>query len=528
MSSETDKGNGGTYNVHPELEKKLPAPLADAITSGSVPENVLKHSHDADEALKAFASLSGQVIEIDEATNKRLLRKIDVNLMPIMCIIYGLQFLDKTTLSYASIMGLKTDIGLVGDNYQWLGSMFYFGYLAFGYPTNRLLQRLPLGKYSAGCIIIWGIILACFAAVKNFAGAVAIRFFLGLTESAVTPGFALITSQWYTKAEQGMRTGLWFSFNGVAQVVGGVVAYGIAKGIEVHPAALSGWQILFLATGLVTSAVGVVFLFCVPDNQLNARWLNKEDRILALERIRINQQGVGNKHFKLYQLYEALTDPMVWGFTAYALIADIPNGGITNFFSQLITSFGYTRQQSLLYGTPGGAVEVATLIFCGYFGDKLHNRILISSSGLLLGILGMALIIGLPIENNTGRLAGYYLTQATATPFVAFLSLISTNVAGYTKKTTVAAMYLIAYCVGNIIGPQTFRPKDAPRYVPAEIVILCCYGVSLGIMLLIWLWCKRENRRKAGIRAEPGYQKLENQEFLDLTDRENPEFVYIL
>lgn len=140
----------------------------------------------------------------------------------------------------------------------------------------------------------------------------------------------------------------------------------------------------------------------------------------------------------------------------------------------------------------------------------------------------MALIVGLPLENNTGRLAGYYFTQATATPFVAFLSLISTNVAGYTKKTTVAAMYLIAYCVGNIIGPQTFRPKDAPRYVPAEIVIICCYGVGLAIMLFIYLWCRSQNKKKAEIRAQPGYQKLENQEFLDLTDRENPEFVYIL
>ena len=69
--------------LDPEVEKEIPAPLADAIRNGSVPENVLKHSHDADEALKAFASHEGTVIEIDEATNKRLLRIIDWNLMPV-------------------------------------------------------------------------------------------------------------------------------------------------------------------------------------------------------------------------------------------------------------------------------------------------------------------------------------------------------------------------------------------------------------------------------------------------------------
>ena len=125
---------------------------------------------------------------------------------------------------------------------------------------------------------------------------------------------------------------------------------------------------------------------------------------------------------------EALMDPLTWAITFYALVADIPNGGITNFFSQLITSFGYTAEQSLLYGTPGGAVEVITLIVGGYLGDRWHNRIIVSSSGLVLSMIGMILIVALPLDNNSGRLGGYYLTQASAMPFVAFLSLIASNV----------------------------------------------------------------------------------------------------
>jgi ACS family allantoate permease-like MFS transporter len=151
--------------------------------------------------------------------------------------------------------------------------------------------------------------------------------------------------------------------------------------------------------------------------------------------------------------------------------------------------------------------------------------------GLLTAMLGMILIVALPLSNNSGRLAGYYLTQASPTPFVALLSLISSNVAGYTKKTTVAAMYLIGYCAGNIIGgtnillsrayrsvlthypgPQTFRPKDAPRYVPAEITIIVCWGVCLGILAFIHFYCAAQNKKKAAIRASPEYVHLENQE----------------
>ena len=117
-----------------------------------------------------------------------------------------------------------------------------------------------------------------------------------------------------------------------------------------------------------------------------------------------------------------------------------------------IVSFGYSNVESLLYGTPGGAVEVVSLIVVGCLGDRFKKRILFGMTGLVAATLGMILIVALPLSNKHGRLAGYYLTQASPTPFVALLSLISTNVAGYTKKTTVAALYLIGYCVGNIIG----------------------------------------------------------------------------
>ncbi len=255
--------------------------------------------------------------------------------------------------------------------------MFYFGYLAWEWPTNRLLQRLPLAKWSAANVIMWGLVLSCMAAAQSFSGAMAVRFFLGVFEAAVSPGFALFTSQWYTMSEQGTRVGIWFSFNGVGQIIGGAVAYGIAIGTERHPLAngMHSWQLLFLVIGLFTAAVGCVFLWAMPDNQMNARFLTEHERVQAVERIRANQQGVGNKHFKAYQFWEALTDPVVWALVFYALVADIPNGGISNFFSQLIVSFGFSNQESLLLGIPGGAIEVVALIASGFLGDRYRNRL---------------------------------------------------------------------------------------------------------------------------------------------------------
>jgi ACS family allantoate permease-like MFS transporter len=238
---------------------------------------------------------------------------------------------------------------------------------------------------------------------------------------------------------------------------------------------------------VLTATAGIAFLFVMPDNQLNARFLTEEERVLAVHRIKVNEQGIGNKHFKWYQMKEALTDPMVWAFVFYALVADIPNGGLTNFFSQLIVSFGYTEEQSLLYGTPGGAVEVISLLLCGYLGDRYGNRLLICTSGLLFALLGVILVVAIPLDMPAGRLVGYYFTQVSGgavgdsepplttpgEPYAVCGALVpdlykrcrqvgqtgavpSTNwPPGWTKKTTVAAMYLIAYCTGNIIGTTT-------------------------------------------------------------------------
>jgi hypothetical protein len=77
-------------------------------------------------------------------------------------------------------------------------------------------------------------------------------------------------------------------------------------------------------------------------------------------------------------------------------------------------------------------------------------------------------------------------------------------------------------------GPQTFRPSDAPRYTPAEITIIVCWGACLVDLAFIYWYFKRQNAKKVATRAEPGYEKLVNQEWLDLTDKENLEFMYSL
>lgn len=143
-----------------------------------------------------------------------------------MCIFYGLNYVDKVLMGWAVLFTFKTDLGLVGDDYSWASSIFYFGYLAAQYPANFLLQRYSTSKTLALGIFAWGGIIILHMACFNYAGLLALRFFLGVAESVASPGFVLYTSHWYTRKEQVMRTMIWGAMQGTFAILGGLASYG--------------------------------------------------------------------------------------------------------------------------------------------------------------------------------------------------------------------------------------------------------------------------------------------------------------
>lgn len=87
------------------------------------------------------------------------------------------------------------------------------------------------------------------------------------------------------------------------------------------------------------------------------------------------------------------------------------------------------------------------------------------------------------------------------------------------------AIVLMSFCIGNIIGPETFRDKDAPEYIPAKLTIVVILAVAMVLTITLDLAYHLENRK----RDREGHQDLpQDFEFLDLTDKENRNFRYLL
>ncbi|RLV83392.1 hypothetical protein JA9_002844 [Meyerozyma sp. JA9] len=523
------KKTGQEHNLQPIVSfTKDKLGHGDVITSFMSPNGrVVKVTGDVDEAMKVALEIDEDLV-LDEDTDKRLLRKIDMFLLPLICLLYACQFMDKTTMSYAAVMGFKEYFNMVGDMYSWCGTVFYLGYLAFEFPANVILQRFPLAKATSAFIVIWGVILCLHAVPNTYAGVITLRTVLGILESAVTPAMVIFTGQWYKAEEQFLRTALWFSCNGLGTIMGGAIAYGVASHDTSY--SLEGWKVLFVVTGLMTIVIGFLFLVHIPDNPSKAWFLTATEKKLVVQRIRSNQQGFGNKHFKIHQFKEAMLDINTWLHFFFAVASCIPNGALTNFGSILLNSdFGYTPKESLLMNMPGGGVEVVGCILFAASHKFIPHRMAISLAAMSITVVASCMLAFAGPKQV--RLAGYYLMNVSPIIMICALSCFASNTAGHTKKITSNAVYLIGYCVGNLIGPQTFVADQAPSYTGGKIGFVVCDCVTLILIAAIyynyWLGNKRKEKELVLLKGTT-LDELENYEFADMTDKENPYFRYRL
>ncbi|CAI7597436.1 unnamed protein product [Penicillium pancosmium] len=462
--------------------------------------DVLPDKHAAvDEELRRYVVAAGSV-EVDEATSKRLRRLIDKRVLIVMVGTYFLQSLDKNAISFAAIMGIQEDAHLVGQDYSWLHTVIYFGILFAEYPTNLLVQKLPIGKYLAANIFLWGLTLTMNVFGFNFAILCALRVLLGIFEAVSQPTFLLLSSMWYKREEQAHIVAYWY--NGVQGIVGGLFAYGMS---HVHSPVLKSWQLLFVLLGSVTCLWSVFVLWWMPDSPMRATCYSETDRILIIERVRANQTGIQNRKFKKEHVQEAIRDPQIWLYILIQIIIQIPTGGLGSFSTILIKNFGFSELDTELLSMVNGAVQCVVLLSAAWLSRHYNQTILFQFAFLIPNIAGTAVLMAVPISNSTkvGLLIAYWCTLSFWGTTVLLMSLLSRNVAGQTKKSVSTASLFLAWAVGNMIGPQVFQSKDAPRYFTCFSVHMGCYA-CLVILLGVLRWhLIRENNKRDLLQVSP-------------------------
>ncbi|CAG99469.1 Thi73p [Kluyveromyces lactis] len=454
--------------------------------------------------------------------DKKVLRKLDIFVLPFLCCTYLLMFLDKALLNYAASMGIKDN--LVGDEFSNLGTIFSASYI-FAEPfAVYLLQRFPVSRVLGSFIICWGVVVVCHCVCKTYASLMIVRVLLGLFESCSAVGCITVNGMYYTKSEQTQRIGYWAAQAGTGYIIGGLMSFGF---LHYHGTEFTSWQIMFLVVGLVTVGFGIVTYFYLPDNVPKAWFLNEKEKVQVIEHIRSNQTGLETKKIKMHQVKELLLkDKLTWPMLLLTGCSQISTGSIGTFSVTITGTFGFDSYQTSLLQLPIGCVTIMIILITTQLIGRFSQFTLITTSMYIPAIIGCIVMICLPLTNKIGNLLSLYLLYSGSCTITNIYIWNTCNTSGYTKRLARNGLTMIVYNIACIVAPQMFRAYSYPRYIPAKIALLVTQCVCVPLQLYIGYTSYTENRRRDKEQAE-SETKPEQYQFLDKTDIENRNFRYI-
>lgn len=257
----------------------------------------------------SFLAEAGGNVSFTPGEEKSVLKRIDGRVLPILLGAYFFQQLDKSSLSYVSIFGITEDANLHGKQYSWLGLILYLAQLVFQPLVAFLLVKYPTGKLLAAAIFCWGYTLTIMSACTNFPSLLGLRFMLGAFESAIAPVCVAVTQMWWQRSEQTLRNSFWNGMNGVTAIVGSLFTYGLG---HIHSNTLFEYQIIFMFCGLLTVTYSIIVLVLMPDSPMEAKYLEQRHKVIAVERLRANQQGVASRKWRWDHVWEVAIDIKIY------------------------------------------------------------------------------------------------------------------------------------------------------------------------------------------------------------------------
>ncbi|KAK1826004.1 major facilitator superfamily domain-containing protein [Podospora conica] len=464
-------------------------------------------------------------IFLTEKDNTRILCKIDKVILSLLVWVYFLQILDKTILGYSAILGLPQDTHLTGSQYSIVGSIAPIAQLIWQPVSSLLIVKVPHRTLMPCLVFGWGLAQTLTPTCRSFTGLVINRFFLGLFEAGCLPLFSIITSQWYRRHEQPLRVAAWYGTNGLATILAAVLAFLLPP----LPPPWQ-WQSLYLLTGLLTLLTVPLIHLRLPNDIPSAPFLTPTERLQALERVRANQTGVGGPgaKFQPAQAREALTDRKTYLFLLLAFANNL-GAQVTNTFGPLILAGigAFPPRTTTLLNIPFGATQYAVIIAVALFATRIRYKSAALVAVIVPILVGLGTLYAVPRDGgHDGVLvAGYYLLAFIFGGNTLIVAWILGNTGGQTKKAVVMGLYNAASAGGNVVGPLLFAegPEGGYKFglrvtlgvFAAMVVVVGGKGRGRGVV-------DRSMEGGVGGVGVVGGGGLE-----DVTDRENPGFVYV-
>ncbi|KAF2647861.1 permease of the major facilitator superfamily [Lophiostoma macrostomum CBS 122681] len=435
----------------------------------------------------------GRLSEEELEIERKLRKVIDWRIMPLVILVYLMNYIDRNNYAAAKLQGLVEDLHLVGDQYQVGLSILFVGYVLMQVPSNLLLNYAGRPSWYLGFFtIIWGLVSALTSQVTSYGGIVACRFILGIVEAPFFAGVLFYLSKWYTKDELAKRMAIFYSGSLVSGAFGNLIAAGILNGLA-GKRGMGAWQWLYIIEGTITIGIGILVVIILPDfpdtwNALSPEMKRVANRRLAIDAAEADVDDAGGMS-QIRGMKLAFLDPKTY-MLALAYMGITGAAGFQNFFPTLTKTLGYSQTISLLLVAPPYVFMVFYSFAHCFYSDKFGNRFWFLTYPVFISSIGF--IIFMTTDSFGPRYFSFFLMNFVFAQNGTIYAWISNAIPRPPAKRAAALAFINS--VGNsasIWTPFTYWPSSAPHYRPAlgicigleVLALVCCVGMRFYLQM---------------------------------------------
>ncbi|KAH8811264.1 major facilitator superfamily domain-containing protein [Xylogone sp. PMI_703] len=428
---------------------------------------------------------------IDRALEGKILWKLDTRILPLIAIMYLFNSIDKSNLGNAKTDGLDRDLGLVGNQYNLLLSLFYIPFVLTAPGMNLLTKKFGAKLVLPISMICFGAMAMLSAATTNFGGLLTTRWFLGMAESGFYPGVIFYLTTFYKRSELAGRLSFFYAASVIAGAFTGLIAYGVFQ----IKSSLFGWQYLFLIEGSLTVAGGVLAIFLLPKSSATAYFLTSEEKELAYYRMATDSSTVVDAQFDFKRAISVFKKDL-YMCIAFGLM--VPQLSVQLFLPQIIGRLGYsTVRTNLLTVAPNVVASIFTVLVA-LSSDYTGDRFIHLATCLVMTCVGFIVLATIDTAKHTsvGLFCAFLLTCGAFITSPLLTTWYNNNTPDENQR---AILTPVLVALGNSMGlvsSNIFRAQDAPNYVLASIISACFGAVGAVISLGLGYYMKWDNTRR--------------------------------
>ncbi|KAI2784178.1 MFS general substrate transporter [Daldinia loculata] len=444
-----------------------------------------------------FRQFSTASLDWHREITKRLTKKVDLHLLPMLMLMYMLNFLDRSNLSQARLGTLEDDLGMTGTDFNLATSILFVGYILMQLPSNLLITRVSPSVYLGVAMTIWGAISAAQAATRTFASLVICRFFLGFAEAPFFPGAIFLMSSWYTRPELALRIAWFYCGHSVANAFGGLLGAGVLGNLNgAH--GVAGWRWLFIIEGSITVFSAICSAFILPNYPATTKWLSPEERAYAQWRL-VKDAGevdVADASSIKEGVMLALRDPRLYLFTLLQH-ASLLSQTFQYFFPTILQTLGYGNIETLLLTVPVWVVCFLVSLVVTYTSGRFADRSIHIICLMLISVAGNIIVVA--TLNNAVRFFALFLLPMGAVPaYQILLAWVANSFPRPLVKRSVCISF--ANMIGNsanIYGTYMYPSVDGPRYLAGGSATAADALLVAVLAIVARLVLQRQNRKLA-------------------------------